>query len=60
MTRTVERIQDKLYHDIFLPEETTEIRVKAREFADRIIAPKAFEIVTTKKTELPMTNSERR
>lgn len=40
------RMQDVLYHDMILPEETLEIRKKAREFAVREIAPMAFEIGT--------------
>ncbi len=27
------RMQDQLYHDMILPQETQEIRAKAREFA---------------------------
>lgn len=38
------RMQDKLYHDMILPEETLEIRKKVREFAVRGIAPVAYEI----------------
>lgn len=38
------RMQDTLYHDMILPEETQEIRKKAREFAVREIAPVAYEI----------------
>lgn len=38
------RMQDKLYHDMILPDETIEIRKKAREFAVREIAPSAYEI----------------
>jgi butyryl-CoA dehydrogenase len=47
MTKTVKRMQDKLYHDFFLPEEAIEIRAKAREFAHRVVAPRAYEIGTT-------------
>ncbi|MBT4089346.1 MAG: acyl-CoA dehydrogenase [Deltaproteobacteria bacterium] len=47
MTQHVERMQDRLYHDMILPEETQEIRAKAREFANRIVAPRAYEIATT-------------
>lgn len=47
MTDAVERMQDKLYHDLILPEETIEVRAKAREFSDRIVAPRAYEIGTT-------------
>ena len=47
MTPPVERMQDRLYHDIILSEETLNIRAKAREFADRVIAPRAYEIATT-------------
>jgi len=42
-----ERMQDSLFHDLILPEETIEIRNKAREFANRVIAPRAYEIATT-------------
>jgi len=38
------RMQDKLYHDMILPEETLEIRSRAREFAVREIAPVGYEI----------------
>ena len=37
-------MQDRLYHDLLLPEETQEIRKKAREFSVRQIAPVAYEI----------------
>jgi alkylation response protein AidB-like acyl-CoA dehydrogenase len=47
MTKTVKRMQDKLYHDLILTEETIAIRAKAREFSDRVIAPRAYEIATT-------------
>jgi alkylation response protein AidB-like acyl-CoA dehydrogenase len=39
-----ERMQDKIYHDIILPDETIKIRKKAREFAIREIAPVGYEI----------------
>ena len=39
-----ERIQDTLYHDIFLPKETLEIRKKIREFARKEVAPEAYDI----------------
>ncbi|MBW2368814.1 MAG: acyl-CoA dehydrogenase family protein [Deltaproteobacteria bacterium] len=38
------RMQDNLYHDMFFPEETLEIRKKVREFAERVVAPRAAEI----------------
>jgi len=38
------RMQTKLYHDMILPEETLEIREKAREFAEREVAPIRYEI----------------
>jgi alkylation response protein AidB-like acyl-CoA dehydrogenase len=38
------RMQDKLYHDMILPQETLEIRNKAREFAVREVAPVGYEI----------------
>lgn len=39
-----ERMQDTLYHDIFLPKETLEIRKKIREFARKEVAPEAYDI----------------
>jgi len=39
-----ERLQDKIYHDMILHEETIEIRKKVREFAVREIAPVGYEI----------------
>ncbi len=38
------RMQDKLYHDMILPEETLQVRKMAREFAMRELAPIAYEI----------------
>lgn len=38
------RMQDKIYTDMILPEESLEIRKKARDFAVREIAPAAYEI----------------
>jgi len=38
------RMQDKLYHDMILPEETLEIRKKAREFAVMEVAPVGYRI----------------
>jgi alkylation response protein AidB-like acyl-CoA dehydrogenase len=38
------RMQDKIYHDLILPEETLQIRKRAREFAVREVAPVAYEI----------------
>ena len=46
MGKSVARMQDFLFHDLILPEETLEIRKKAREFADRVVAPRAYEIGT--------------
>ncbi len=42
MNQSVQRMQDRLYHDLILPVETQEIRTKAREFADRVVAPRAY------------------
>ena len=44
MRQLPSRMQDKLFHDMILPEETQEIRKKAREFAVREIAPVGYEI----------------
>lgn len=38
------RMQNTLYHDMILPEETLEIRKKIREFAEKEIAPEAYRI----------------
>jgi alkylation response protein AidB-like acyl-CoA dehydrogenase len=38
------RMQDKLYHDLIMPEETREVRTRAREFSIREVAPVALEI----------------
>jgi alkylation response protein AidB-like acyl-CoA dehydrogenase len=46
----IKRMQDELYHDLILPEESQEIRIKAREFADRVVAPRAYEIATTEES----------
>ena len=45
--KAVFRMQDRLYHDLILPDETLEIRAKAREFVDRVVSPRAYEIATT-------------
>ena len=47
MAPIVPRMQDKLYHDLIFPKEILEIRAKAREFAERVVAPRAYEIGTT-------------
>lgn len=44
MRRLPPRMQDKLYHDLILPEETQAIRKKARDFASKKIAPVGYEI----------------
>ncbi len=38
------RMQNTLYHDMILPEETLEIRKKIRGFAEKEIAPEAYRI----------------
>jgi len=47
MNQPVQRMQDTLYHDLILPDESIKIRAKAREFSDRIVAPRAYAIGTT-------------
>lgn len=44
------RMQDRLFHDLILPEETIAIRAKAREFAERVVAPRAYEIATAEES----------
>jgi alkylation response protein AidB-like acyl-CoA dehydrogenase len=48
--KAVLRMQDRLYHDLILPDETLEIRAKAREFVDRVVSPRAYEIATTRES----------
>jgi alkylation response protein AidB-like acyl-CoA dehydrogenase len=48
--KAVFRMQDRLYHDLILPDETLEIRAKAREFVDRVVSPRAYEIATTRES----------
>ena len=50
MKQQVERMQDDLYHDHISPRETLAIRTKAREFSERIVAPRAYEIATTEES----------
>ena len=50
MSKIVERIQDKLYHDHILKEETQEIRNKIRDFTKRIVEPRAYDIATTEES----------
>jgi hypothetical protein len=44
------RMQDQLYHDMILHDETLNIRGKARDFATRVVAPRASEIAHTEET----------
>lgn len=44
------RMQDRLYHDLILSDETLKIRAKAREFVDRVVSPRAYEIATTRES----------
>ena len=44
------RLQDRLYHDLILSDETLKIRAKAREFVDRVVSPRAYEIATTRES----------
>jgi len=45
------RMQDQLYHDMILPEETLKIRKNVRDFAVRVIAPRATEIAHTEESK---------
>lgn len=38
------RLQDRLFHDVFLPEETKKIRAEVRDFATRVVEPVAHQI----------------
>jgi alkylation response protein AidB-like acyl-CoA dehydrogenase len=40
------RCADRLHHDLLFDDETAEIRREARTFADRDVAPRAYEIAT--------------
>ena len=55
MTARPKRMMDSLYHEMMLPQETMDIREKTREFAERVIAPRAREIALTpeSKTSFP-------
>ena len=44
------RMQDRLYHDLGVPEETLGIRRKVREFAERVVAPRAYEVAHTEES----------
>jgi alkylation response protein AidB-like acyl-CoA dehydrogenase len=44
MSELPPRMQDKLYHDLILPDETVDIRNKIRKFAEKTIAPLSHEI----------------
>ena len=48
--KAIIRMQDRLYHDLILPDETLEIRAKAREFVDRVVSPRAYEIAMTRES----------
>ncbi|MEW6261739.1 MAG: acyl-CoA dehydrogenase family protein [Thermodesulfobacteriota bacterium] len=50
MCASIARMQDRLYHELILPEETLEIRAKAREFTERVVVPRAYEIATTEES----------
>jgi butyryl-CoA dehydrogenase len=51
MTTLPPRMQDTLYHDIFLPVEVIEVRDEVREFAQREIEPVACEIAQQEESE---------
>ncbi|MFW6150497.1 MAG: acyl-CoA dehydrogenase family protein [Chloroflexota bacterium] len=44
MTQPPPRMQDTLYHDVLLPDETKRVRQEARDFARLHIEPQAYEI----------------
>jgi alkylation response protein AidB-like acyl-CoA dehydrogenase len=50
MRKSVPRMQDSLYHDMILPEESVSVREKAREFAQRVIAPRGYQIANQDET----------
>ncbi|MBN2187420.1 MAG: acyl-CoA dehydrogenase family protein [Dehalococcoidia bacterium] len=45
------RMQDRIFHDLILPQETQEMREKAREFAVREIAPLGHEIANKEESK---------
>lgn len=51
MSKRPVRMMDSLYHEMMLPEETLHIRKKAREFAEREIAPVAREIALRRESK---------
>ncbi|MBD3338510.1 MAG: acyl-CoA dehydrogenase, partial [Candidatus Lokiarchaeota archaeon] len=44
MNKLPERMQNRLYHDLILPEKVLQIREKARYFAERYIFPESYKI----------------
>lgn len=44
MTELTERMQNKLYHDLILPQEALKVRKKARNFAKKYIQPISYKI----------------
>jgi alkylation response protein AidB-like acyl-CoA dehydrogenase len=46
----VERMQDRLYHDLLTPPDAVQARLNARTFADREVAPRAWAIAHTEES----------
>lgn len=44
MSNHPKRMADAIYHDLMSPEEVVEIRNRVRQFADKIVAPRAYDI----------------
>jgi len=51
MRKLPPRMQDKLFHDLILPEETRKIRKEVREFAEIEIQPIAYQIAQREETK---------
>lgn len=48
--QTVKRRAEDLYSDIFMPAETIAIRLEARQFAEDVVRPIAYQLNTTPET----------
>lgn len=51
MRKLPPRMQDKLYHDLIMPEETAAIRSKVRRFAEKEIAPYSHQIANLEESK---------
>lgn len=50
MARTIARQADRLYDDVWIPEETLEVRDRVRTFVENVLAPIAHDLNTTEES----------